>query len=345
VTVERRPALDVLKGVCILFVVFNHALLWPMRAGDRASAFAYGLAFGTVAGFSAVAGYVQGFHPPRDEWAVVRKRAGQLLVPWAIWAPVYALVPLATRWLEVGQLPIVLNAGPWVREILLGGGPLWFLPVLFAVTATCAYLDKRTCSWWPAWAALLVYGALAAAFASVNVSPLELGKGTFWPVLSLYVASFWFGLRISRDGLPKAPKWVLFTLIAASMLGGGVVTLVRAMSPDMRWLMWLPYAIGVIGGCAALVVAAGAAARLKGADGPARDAEGSAHRSEAALVRLGQASLGVYILHPLLVAPAELLARGRGGVWLASVVALGTVTVGMLAVERLRQIPLLRRAV
>ena len=91
---ERRLGLDVLKGASIVFVVFNHALLWPMRAGDLPSAFLYGTAFGTVAAFSAVAGYVQGLHPPREEWAILRKRAGQLLVPWALWAPVYAVAPL-----------------------------------------------------------------------------------------------------------------------------------------------------------------------------------------------------------------------------------------------------------
>jgi surface polysaccharide O-acyltransferase-like enzyme len=63
------------------------------------------------------------------------------------------------------------------------------------------------------------------------------------------------------------------------------------------------------------------------------------------LERLGQASLGVYVLHPVLVAPVEILARGRGGVWLAVAVALGTVAVGTLVVERLRQIPYVRRAV
>lgn len=153
----RRLGLDVLKGAAIILVVFNHTLLWPMRSGDLVSAFLYGTAFGTVAAFSAAAGYVQGLHPPREERAVVRKRAGQLLVPWLIWAPLYALAPLVWEAVGGGALPMEFDPGPWAREILLGGGPLWFLPVLFAVTAVCALFDTRTRSWTPAWASLGLY--------------------------------------------------------------------------------------------------------------------------------------------------------------------------------------------
>lgn len=339
----RRITLDVLKGVAIALVVFNHALLWPMRAGDRPSAFAYGVAFGTVAAFAAVAGYVQGFHPPREERTIVRKRAGQLLVPWAIWAPVYALAPLVWRWLGGGELPIGTDPGPWAREVLLGGGPLWFLPVLFAATAICAFLDQRTTSWWPAFVALGMYAALAGlAFAS-NTSPLDLGNGTFWAVAPLYVAAFWFGLRVSRDGLPAIPRGILVALIVVSMLAGGALTLARADSPDLRWLMWMPYAIGVLGGCAALLLAAGL-------DEPSAESSGlvASRRPNSLLVRLaraGRASLGLYILHPVMVAPVALVARGRGGVWLAALVALGVVALGAPVVEWLRGVPGLRRAV
>lgn len=332
---ERRLGLDVLKGVSIVLVVFNHALLWPMRAGDLPSAFFYGTAFGTVAAFSAVAGYVQGLHPPREEWAVLRKRAGQLLVPWALWAPVYAVAPLVWGLVGGGTLPMEFRPGPWAREVLLGGGPLWFLPVLFAATAICAFLDTRTESWAPAWVALGLYGALAVAFSTRNISPLDLGNGTFWPVAPLYVASYWSGLRISRGGPPRIGHRVLAAVIAASMAAGGLVTLYRAVHTSERWIMWLPYAIGVIGGVAALVIAAGTA----------HQPNGLVLRLGGELARVGRASLGLYILHPVLVAPLALYARGSGGAWVALVATAAVFVVGTPVVEWARKVPVLRRFV
>ncbi|MDO9557177.1 MAG: hypothetical protein Q7J82_06295 [Coriobacteriia bacterium] len=61
---ERRSWLDVLKGAAMVLVVVNHAIIWPMRAGDGASAFLYGTAYGTVAAFSAVTGYIGGLRLP-----------------------------------------------------------------------------------------------------------------------------------------------------------------------------------------------------------------------------------------------------------------------------------------
>lgn len=334
---ERRLGLDVLKGVAILLVVFNHALVWPMRAGDLPSAFAYGTAFGTVAAFAAVAGYVQGLHPPREERSVVARRAGQLLVPWLLWAPVYAAVPFAWRALGGGALPLGLEPWPWVRALLLGGGPLWFLTVLFAVTAVCAVADTRTSGWWPASAAVALYASIAVACSLRNVSPLEFGAGTFWGVAPLYVAAFWFGLRTARD-VPKAPPHVLLAaVVAATLVAGGVVTLLRAEAVDARWLMWLPYAIGVVGGCAALAIAV--------TPGPLTRATGAGMRVAAVLARWGRASLGIYVLHPVLVAPAALLAAGRGGVWAATLIAFACVALGTRAVELLRGVPGLRRVV
>ncbi|MRS11520.1 MAG: acyltransferase [Actinobacteria bacterium] len=323
----RRMGLDVLKGACILLVVFNHALLWPMRAGDRLSAFAYGIAFGSVAAFSAVAGYVQGLHPPSDEQALIRKRAGQLLVPWAIWAPVYAVAPLLWGLVGGGPLPMEFRPGPWATEIMLGGGPLWFLPVLFAATAICAVLDTRTTSWWPGIVGLMAYAALAAASFGSNTSPLDLGNGTFWAVAPLYVSALWFGLRVSRDGRPRVTRSSLIATVAVTMIAGGVVTLDRAVNPELRWLMWLPYGIGLFGGCAALLLATG-------------DSKGSEIPLARTGARIGQASLGIYILHPLLVGPVVLVAHGTGGMWAALLATVLTAAVGVPLVERLRKLRL-----
>lgn len=114
------------------------------------------------------------------------------------------------------------------------------------------------------------------------------------------------------------------------MLAGGVVTYVRAIYTDARWLMWLPYALGVLGGCAALVLAAGAEPRMNAV--------------VSQLARAGRASLGIYVLHPVLVAPVVLAAHGSGGVWLPALTAVATVIVGALVVERVRSMPVLSRA-
>ncbi len=328
-TSEARPGrmlgLDVLKGAAISLVIFNHALLWPMRSGDRPAAFAYGIAFGTVAAFTGVAGYLRGLRPPASERALLLRRARQLLLPWALFAPVYAAAPFAWRLLGGGNLPMGFEPEPWVREILLGGGPLWFLPVLFFSQAVCTPLIRRTRGWWPALVAIAVYSVTATLAAMHNVSPLELGGGTFWAVSPLYVAAFWFGLRIAQDGTPKWPKGAEIAVIVTTMVAGGAVTLARAMVPDLRWLMWLPYAIGLAGGCAALVYAVSPAR--------ARDVSDGARRAGRMLARAGSSSLGLYIIHPVLVGPAAVLLSGRGGVPAAVLITVGVVASGTLIVE------------
>lgn len=322
---RRQPGLDILKGAAMALVIFNHSLLWPMRAGDKPSAFFYGIAFGTVAAFAACAGYLRGRKPPASERAALVRRARQLLIPWAVCAPVYALAPYVWRFVGGGSLPVGFAPAPWAREILLGGGPLWFLPVLFVSQAACTPFVRRTRSWWPAVGALALYAVVAVPTSLMNVSPLELGKGTFWPMAPLYIAAFWFGLRFAQDGRPQVSLRTGVAVVAATMVAGGLVTLTGALVPDARWLMWLPYAIGVVGGCAALVPAANAETVPSG-------------WVVGILSRAGKASLGLYVLHPALVGPVAIALKGRGGVLVAMLTAAGAVVLGTLVVEWSRRV-------
>lgn len=315
----RRPWLDVLKGVAMALVVVNHAILWPMRTGDGTSAFLYGTAYGTVAAFAAVTGYIGGMRPPSSHLGrTIRHRAFQLLLPWAFWAVLYAAAPFVWQGLGgVAALPTGFKPWPWALALALGGGPLWFLPVIFVAAAVGVVMDRRTRSWWPAIVPVALYVVVAALAWRAGRSPLALGEGTFWAVSPLYVASYWVGLRFARDGVPAWVRRIAWPTVVLTAVAAGVITYVRVDLRDAT-LMWLPYLVAMPGGWAALALAATATAPV-----PTDDAL----RSVALrwLARAGVASRAVYVLHPVVVAPVMLALTGAG------VRGLGLVVGGVLS--------------
>ena len=290
--------LDLVKGAAIALVVFNHALLWPMRAGNLGAAFLYGTCYGTVAAFAAVTGYISGRKPITDKRAFVRRRTRQLLLPWVVWAPVYALAPFVVRALGV-KLPVAAEPTAWTLAILFGGGALWFLPVLLASTVVATWLDGRVDSWTPFFVGIGGYVAIAAialvAFRE-PMSPLAFGRGTLWGTLPLYFASYWFGLRLSREPIairtPLHRRWPWVVLLVVSTLAAGGSTLLR-QTTGIAWLSWTTYLAGALGGWAALVLA------VRGGREPGG--------LLVHVARLGSVSLGVYVLHPLVLGPVMFL--------------------------------------
>jgi len=324
----RRPALDVLKGAAIVFVVLNHALVWPMRSGDQASALLYGTAFWTVAAYTAVAGWVRGTRVSEPSGAALARRARQLLTPWVFWAPLYAAAPLVWRLIGGGELPIGFAPREWFVAVALGGGPLWFLPVLLVVQAVCEPWVERHDGWAPALLGVGAYGALAALGVARGEGPLALGSGTFWAVAPLYVPAFWCGVRFARRPASIGQGALAWTA-AVTTLASGAVTYARYAAGGPHWLMWVPYALGLAGGCALLALAAGASA--------APDA------GRGLLARAGRVSLGVYVLHPAFLAPAELVLHGRGGAMGALVATALTVVLAVVVAEWARRRPVLCR--
>lgn len=115
---------------------------------------------------------------------------------------------------------------------------------------------------------------------------------------------------------------------SVTALASGAVTYARYAAGAPHWLMWFPYALGLAGGGALLALAAGASV--------APDA------GRGLLARAGRVSLGVYVLHPAFLAPAELVLHGRGGAIGALVAAL-TVVLAVVVAEWARRRPVLCR--
>lgn len=273
------------------FVVLNHAMIWPLRSGDGLTAFAYGTCYWTVAGFAAVTGYLAAPKSAVDPVGFLKRRGRQLLGPWAIAAPVYALAPFVLPLVGL-SFPIELDRGPWVLSIMLGGGALWFLPVLYAASVIATLVARRFAGWWPLWVSLAVY-ALTAAL--VRESPLAFGHGTFWAVTPLYVASYWFGLRVAAGWRPSWSRTAWACVFVSSLALPGLTSYWRT-TLAMPWLAWLTYAAGVPGGLAALMLA------LETTREPGRIGR--------AFARLGVDSLGVYVVHPLVLGPLMVVLPG-----------------------------------
>lgn len=348
---QRNRGLDIFKGLAMGLVVLNHAVLWPMRDGDLVSAFAYGIAFGGAGVFVAITGYLYGARGagPRSSDATassastLKRRAPQLITPWLFWVPLYAAAPLLWRAVGGGELPIAADPLSWALTILLGGGPLWFLPVLFVATSIVVWLDRRVASWWPAIVGIAVFAALAVGAGILGESPLSLFGGTFWAVLPLFVTGLWYGMRCARAeaaGAPywaRVPGWAAATVMLASMACGGAATVMRSLHPAALWLGWVPYAMALVGGVAALPLAVRLGARYGGGREPGRAA--------GALALVGQASLGVYVLHPLVMGPLALLAHGRGGVLVGVGIVVATLAIETPLVRWARGVRFLRRIV
>ena len=290
---------DALRAVAAVAVVVIHASYWPLqnRGADHA---VWGsvtlLARFAVPAFVVLTGLVLGFRHGSQKLggAFLLRRARRSVVPWLIWAPIFCVADL----IWTGDLSPSWSA---VRDWWSGGaGHLYFLvlvPQLYVLLLA-----------WPARRRPLavVTGAAIAVQVALSVVRLEvpLGGGVIGQLMlghGFELFPFWIGyfaigvlagrwLRSrSGRGLPAWPFVVAVPVTAVLLLRDGVngapnAAYATGTGAFLRPLL-LPFAVALCG-----AVLFGAPRLLR-----------RMPRLRSATGTLSRHSLGVYIVHPLLL--------------------------------------------
>ena len=299
-TQERLAGLDWLRAGSLLAVVFIHAGGWLVDAstpGDR------GLLAGavTAARFSVpalvlasgFALYLRYGGRPTGR-GFLRRRYGRVLVPFIAWVPVFALISLWNGDYE----PSLGGLAVWV---IFGGGHLYFLLLIAQLYLLLLVLPSGR-------GALGLFTAVAVAIqlglGAWHTYAAPTGGPASWPFmrLSFEEAPYWAGYFMvgclaaaNLDTLRRLRPWSPLGALALALVTAVLTWIAwpgiphdvwREGSYVFLWPLMLPYTLLA---ATALAAAGPALGRL----GPALG---------AAIKSLSRHSLGVYVLHVLVLA-------------------------------------------
>lgn len=146
---ERFDEIDIVKGLAMLTVLFNHSfILFPINIHDRwwsvwiqdiNSTFFIG-------SFFLVSGYLfnSSSRPQRPDMSLLVKKLKRLIIPYLSCSVLNYLVKLIAPSLVNKQ---VGSVGDYMMDVLLYGGEMWFLYVLFIIfligMVVLPYLSKK----------------------------------------------------------------------------------------------------------------------------------------------------------------------------------------------------------
>ena len=140
---ERNNSLDIAKGFSILLIVFAHGAS-PIMQGHHAITWFYNIISSLILTvFSFTAGYVATklVTKPTDKLTLIKQRAMRLLVPYFVWAFIYAPMKIILT-------DHVRNKYEYKWYTLFFGnspnGQLWYLYLLFIVSViTILFVTKK----------------------------------------------------------------------------------------------------------------------------------------------------------------------------------------------------------
>ena len=127
---KRMEWIDMLRGLCILFVVIGH-----LRPNTLVERYLYSI---HVFLFFAISGFL--FSPDTKlNLNYIRNKARRLLTPyvfWSVFATIMAII-LGTHWTKALRTMLTLGGSIGINR------PIWFLPVLFVTEILYALLHQR----------------------------------------------------------------------------------------------------------------------------------------------------------------------------------------------------------
>lgn len=293
----RLSGADGLRALATVLVVVIHTSHWPPRATvfDDADL----LSRVAVPAFMVLTGVLLAYHhrgarPETRQF--LRLRFSRSVLPWLAWAPVY----VATGWLITGNVPH--SAGDVVSFLSWGAGHLWFLLLIPQMYLLFLVWPRQRVAL-AAIAALVLQTLLAVARLYAPMPSPLIEQLTLWHGFQLF--PFWIGYfgvgvlagrHLARHGEPAAPRRARVLGLSAAVLVSGwlLVAVQHAGAPHGAFAQGtggflLPQEPLYVVAVAALV---------------GETAPWLLRRSHAtaALTRLlSDNSLGVYILHPLVV--------------------------------------------
>jgi surface polysaccharide O-acyltransferase-like enzyme len=293
----RLEAADALRALATVLVIVIHTSHWPPGAVifddlDVISRLA-------VPAFMLLTGVLLNYQYGRERPPVrvfLTRRFSRSLLPWLFWAPVYA----ATGWLLTPD--VRHSVGGLATFFSYGAGHLWFLLLIPQMYLLYLVWPRQRLWLWAA-VALAVQTALAlyrlyGPMPTPAVEQLTLWHG--FQLLPFWVGYFAVGLAAGRElatrGQPRAGQGRIITAAAVATIVSGflLIALHYNAAPHGDFQQGtggflLPQEPLFVISVATLVLFAGPALVR-------------ASRVLAALTRwLSENSLGIYILHPILI--------------------------------------------
>lgn len=318
----RDIGLDALKGVTILLVVLSHALQGHPAAG--------GPAIWTVMWyvdmplFVMLSGFASGYARERTFLQQAKRRALQLLVPYAAWGVLLYLLSGSVTAAGLGRAVLLTAIGQ--------AGP-WFLLALFVFDVLLLAFRRLTAR--PVWLLALCLSAMVAAAAVRAISGpwLDEAYRTVFDIqkyLLFYVIGFlacrhrgeWgrYALPVTVAALVAFPAGLAYKHLGGEALLGGALT--AAGIPLRSVIAWgVGYATQTVVSLSACVLAFRAVRLVD-------------PRRLRAAAFVGSLSLGVYLLH----IPLRPVLHGSGWMWVILTFAM-SVSVSLAASFLISRVP------